>query len=192
MLGLKRIMIFVRKFDYVNLSRGEKKIAESKNGRRLLRFAVKAEHGVNLEYREIKKGEYGKPFLEKYPDIQFSISHSGSLVAVMLSRFECGVDIQKIKEVKQGVVRKICNDDELRFIENSTDKDRAFITLWALKESYVKAIGKGLSFSLAKVNFRIDTECGEITDIHCSQKGSFYVKNFEEYILAACTLDEVV
>jgi len=185
-------MIYIKEYDYSALSRGDKKKAETKNGRRLLRLAVKAEYGLNYEYLKIKKGEFGKPSFTRYPDIHFNISHSGSLIAVMLSRFECGVDIQKIKEVKTRVVQKICSDDELHFIENSADKERAFITLWALKESYVKAIGKGLTFSLAKVNFRIDTECGEIKNICCSQKGSFYVKNFEEYILAACTLDEVV
>ena len=184
-------MIYIKEYDYSALSRGEKKKAESKNARRLLYLAIKAEHSISSQHLTMSKGEFGKPFFSQYPDIHFNISHSGDFAAVMVSRFECGVDIQKIKEVKQSVVRKICSYEELRFIENSADKDRAFITLWALKESFVKAVGKGLSFDLSKVNFCIVTHGGEITEIQCNQKGSFFVKNLDEYILAACTLGEV-
>ncbi len=181
-------MIYVEKYDYSGLIRGEKKKAETKNGKELLRKALQQEYGVSLDILTIKTGEYGKPYFEERPDIHFNISHSGEYVALVLSENEVGIDIQQVKAVKDGLIEKLCNEEEKRFVNESDNREKAFITLWALKESYIKAIGKGMSFPMDKINFRLENFSGELHGRISNREGMYYVKNMGEYMLAVCYL----
>lgn len=181
-------VIYIKKFDYNAAQRGEKKKLETLNGRQLLKYAVFNEYGISTDELEIKTAEYGKPYFVQRSDIQFNISHSGSYAAAAVSEFPIGVDVQIIRKVKPSLIEKLCDENEKRFIEQSCDKDKAFITLWALKESYVKAIGKGLSFSLSRINFNLQQFEIETFGQFSNCEGSYYVKLYEDFVLAVCSL----
>ena len=181
-------MIYIKKYDYSGLNRPERRKAETRNGRELLKQAVSDEYGIDTDNLTIEKGEYGKPYFAEREDIFFNISHSGDYAAAAVSDSPIGIDIQVIKPVKDGLIKKLCNEDEKNFIEKSKDKDRAFITLWALKESYIKAIGKGMSFPMKDVNFVLEDFCGEAEGEFSNRSGYFYVQACEEFILAVCFL----
>ncbi len=181
-------VIYVKRFDYNAVQRGEKKKLETLNGRELLKYAVFNEYGLNTDELEIKKTEHGKPYFAQRSDIHFNISHSGSYAAAAVGKYPLGVDVQVVRKVKPSLIEKLCDENEKRFIELSGDKDKAFITLWALKESYVKAIGKGLSFPLSRINFILQQFDGETFGMFSNCEGSYYVKVYEDFVLAVCSL----
>lgn len=183
-------MIYLKKFDYSNLKRGERKANESANGRAILKQAVTEIYGLDTDTLTIKKGEHGKPYFEQRQDIHFNISHSGDYVAVMVGEYPLGIDVQTIRPVKDRMVERLCNQTETDFLIDSLDKEKAFITLWTLKESYIKAIGTGMSFPMSSVNFDLsgldNSGVGEISN----QSGIYYVKDFGDFVLSACVIRE--
>lgn len=183
-------MIYINKYDYSGKQRGERKKAETENGRQLLRYAVKKEWGLDTELMHILCKDYGKPFFQDVSGVEFNISHSGDYVAVMLADTPVGVDIQTVRSVKERVINKVCNDYEKKFVFDSEDINRAFIRLWTLKESYVKAIGRGMTFSMSNVNFDVKNYSDEFFGKFSNRSGVFFTKDFGSYILSACVLSE--
>ncbi len=172
---LRDTTVYIEKFEY-STERGTRKQSESANGLNLLKYAVNDKFSENTDNLHIKKGDFGKPYFEN-SNICFNVSHSGDYVAVAVGKCSIGVDVQIIKSVKYGLIRKICDSTELEYIANSDDKNRAFIRLWTLKESYVKCIGMGLSFPMNKINFSFAEKT--------SNKDGFYlVKDYDDFVLA--------
>lgn len=137
-------------------------------GRILLKTALK-EYGI-YDY-EIKYGEYGKPYID---GIHFSISHSGRLTAVMISKYECGIDVQKIRTVSEKTILRVCNEREIEKINNAEDKALCFCKIWTAKESHVKMTGKGLRGNLKNIPYSVRImRIGEyVTAISPKQKQS--------------------
>ena len=93
-------------------------------------------------------GACGKPFFANAQDIHFSISHSGSKVAVAFSDSEVGCDIEIIGDIDLNVAQMFFSRSEyeaLLSIREELERRNAFFRCWTLKESYMKAIGKGLN-----------------------------------------------
>lgn len=181
-------MIYIKKYDYSGLIRGELKKAETANGRQLLHYAVRKECDIDSDTLTVEYGEYGKPYFAERTDIHFSISHSGDYAAVVLSDGDVGIDIQQVRPVRDGLIEKLCDENERRFVYESDNREKAFITLWSLKESYIKAIGMGMSFPLDKINFRLENFSGELHGRISNREGMYYVKDMGEYMLAVCYL----
>lgn len=116
----------------------------------LLRYALKECFGIT-EFR-IGFGRCGKPFLEQFPDIYFNISHCCRGCAVAVSDEPVGVDIQEIRPFSWKVAERVCCAQELCILEKSNCRERDFIRMWAIKESYVKRIGIGIGYPFWKVD----------------------------------------
>jgi len=114
----------------------------------------------NFENRSINENDFsieagGRPyFFDKGAD--FNISHSGNIVAVSYIKkkyIRVGCDIEKVKPRKN--IAKISKDKfsacENKYLySDGIFSDKKFITLWTLKESYIKL--RGLSvFDMAKI-----------------------------------------
>ena len=87
-----------------------------------------------------------KPYVENL-GIHFNISHSGDYVICAVSESEIGIDIEKIKEVKDGLTEYICTEEEKNYIASCKDKEkkqRRFFEIWTAKEAYFKFLGTGL------------------------------------------------
>ena len=81
--------------------------------------------------------ENGKPIFVGSP-LHFSLSHSGRLVAVLLSDAPCGADIQIMdKPISDALIRRVLNERE-----RSEGAD--FFDVWTLKECLGKLSGDGL------------------------------------------------
>ncbi|MFD0589174.1 4'-phosphopantetheinyl transferase family protein [Paenibacillus sp. GCM10027627] len=92
----------------------------------------------------------GKPMLEGRPDACFNLSHSGSWVAAAFGSEPLGIDVETVREPDLVLAKRFFSSPEyegLCRLEPSKQRDR-FYELWTLKESYIKAIGEGLSISL--------------------------------------------
>ncbi|MGN0630818.1 MAG: 4'-phosphopantetheinyl transferase family protein [Ruminococcus sp.] len=126
---------------------------QHENAHKLLCFALKREYGIE-EYTLGKKS-LGKPFLNEYSDIFINLSHCSGLAVCAAGRRALGVDCEGIREVRSGVVRRVCTDSEALEIKNADNPDLAFTRLWTLKESFVKAVGRGISYPMKNAAFSL-------------------------------------
>lgn len=99
--------------------------------------------------------EYGKPYLVDYPQVHFNLSHSGERVMCAVWDREVGCDVERIRTgsaaSKAERVAKYFTYAERAWLASKDTTEHAeekFFRLWTLKESYVKAVGKGLAIPL--------------------------------------------
>lgn len=118
-------------------------------GESLLKIALSKSFGLAPPACIFSKNQYGKPLLVNQPDIHFNIAHSGSWIACAVSTQPVGIDIERKKEIDRSIAERFFSPDEISFLRESPDtfQDR-FFAIWALKESYIKALGMGLSCPL--------------------------------------------
>jgi 4'-phosphopantetheinyl transferase len=113
-------------------------------------------YGIDYKSEKIEKGEYGKPYFSERNDIHYNISHSNGITACYVGRFEAGIDVKPVKKYRPNVVKRVFSDSEMEMLEKSDDKDLLFFRLWTLKESYVKAIGIGVSYPMKNISFSFE------------------------------------
>ena len=158
----------------------------------LLRVALER-HGLEDKIAEIKKGEHGKPYLEK-TDCFFSLSHSGRYAVCAFSDTPLGVDLQQIKEKIPAKTTRILSEEENAYLEKLNEEERieTFYRLWARKESLIKWDGRGLRLPLAQLSFVKD---GKLLDfIEFDDKTLFfreYQEFLQEYTLCICNEDVI-
>lgn len=129
----------------------------------LSRYATRSPDSWRFEY-----GDKGKPRLSgcQYADtgIEFNISHSRDylLVAIYLNKsasssIALGVDIEHARHntnIKPIMTRYFSNLEIVDLVDlDGAQQHERFFDLWALKESYIKATGKGLATSLKSFAF---------------------------------------
>ena len=155
----------------------------------LKRLFPKVEHPL-----EIAVAQGGKPYLANYPDIYFNLSHSGEWAVCAISESPVGVDIQHCDEGRRDVASRFFHREEIRYLDGLPQfrRDEGFYRLWTLKESFVKATGRGLDLPLR--SFWVDIRRGR-PQIDCGNIEGQY-KLFEldfpadpEYRLAVCVRD---
>lgn len=94
--------------------------------------------------KELQYGKYGKPYKEGE---FFSLSHSHGYVGFVLCDVDCGLDIEKIRPMKEKMFSYILSDDEKKnFI---SDKD--FMIAWTRKEAIVKTLGGSIFADIKKI-----------------------------------------
>ncbi|HEX3121957.1 MAG TPA: 4'-phosphopantetheinyl transferase superfamily protein [Rhodanobacteraceae bacterium] len=130
-------------------------------------------------------GEHGKPFLDgPVPTgpvpagtraFDFNVSHCRGALLVGIARGqELGVDIeaQYRKRPVLDLARRFFAAAEASALAGLDEPQRqiAFLRLWSCKEAVVKAIGIGIGFGLARVQFGVDPagEPVELSVIHAS------------------------
>lgn len=97
------------------------------------------------------RNTYGKPSLISHPDLPFNVSHSGDWVAVISGgHAPLGVDVEKISHIDMAIAERFFSPLESRNLaaEPADQQLETFYQLWTLKESYIKAVGMGLSMPL--------------------------------------------
>ena len=93
----------------------------------------------------IRKGEHGKPYIDGFSC--FSISHTGSIWAVLINERECGLDIQLERTVDAvSVAKRWYASGDAAIIAGlaKADEDAAideFFRIWTKREALVKALG---------------------------------------------------
>lgn len=156
---------------------------ESLIGEVLAKYAVSKETRPPLKDINIKHTDKGMPYIEGFP-LFLSITHSHGLIAVAVSSSAVGLDAEKIRDFSEGVARRMFTDRELDYIYNSADKNKRFFHIWTLKESYVKAIGTGISFPMKNLEFIIeDNKISFNLDNHSEFE---IIESIDGYILSVC------
>lgn len=111
---------------------------------------------VPKENLQLQKGSYGKPELKQEPNresVYFNLSHSKHLIAMVISKKnQIGIDLEYINQNRdiEKLQRRIFHPiEEKEWAKCPSDKKALlFYKIWTLKESYVKAVGRGLSIGL--------------------------------------------
>lgn len=118
-----------------------------------LRRHLKTEEKVEICYA---CGPYGKPYLAEYPQIQFSLSHSGGLAGAAFADREVGLDVQEIRPARKAMARRILSGSEYdRYERMTSEKEQAdwFFRCWCARESYAKMTGSGLGTEFRRLCF---------------------------------------
>ena len=111
-------------------------------GRELLRQLYTAQTGDPLP--EILVTDRGKPFFRESP-WHFSISHTKGHAFCVLSRENVGIDAEELdRRVNPALAKKILSTGEFAQYEAASDRNRALLNFWVLKEAAAKYSGEGL------------------------------------------------
>lgn len=133
-----------RRRDALSCSQREKAL-QSLGAGLLLRKLLSVRSDGDLSYNS-----YGKPCLAKGGPC-FSLSHSGDYVLLGWGEKELGVDIEKLRPVRDALIKRCCREEELTYIKEEQSLQR-FFTLYTRKESAMKAAGLGFSLPLREIN----------------------------------------
>ncbi len=112
----------------------------------LIRYTFLCAGLKNCSEIKLIRNEFGKP--EPVLDgFHFNISHSGAWVICAADNEEIGVDVERIHKVDSDISQRFFSSIENKFLSDFKSPAQwldYFYKLWVLKESYIKAIGKGL------------------------------------------------
>ncbi|WP_446526524.1 4'-phosphopantetheinyl transferase family protein [Photobacterium swingsii] len=127
----------------------------------LSRYAAIKPHEWCFEY-----GEQGKPYLSRaqrqQTELAFNLSHSDDQVLLAITQtadpeIELGVDIECEREglCIDTIMDNYFQPQEIESLVrlDLTEQRQRFFDLWVLKESYIKATGKGLAHALRSFGF---------------------------------------
>lgn len=107
---------------------------------------------IPLAKIQVSYQEKGAPFLNAYPDIPISLSHSGDYTAVGLSQNRqttLGIDIERIGKMPDTFFMKTAFTE--REIHHMTQTAHEIFRHWTLKEAFLKHIKMGFNENLHKV-----------------------------------------
>lgn len=135
----------------------------------LLRRALARQ--LDLAPRAVRfvRGRHGKPELDlrgvergKEPPLRFSLTHTDGLAACAIARGrDVGVDAERVdRAIGLEIAHRYFSASETTWLGGLPPERarEAFLELWTLKESLLKAIGTGLSVSLANVTLALEGE----------------------------------
>lgn len=129
----------------------------------------------------------GKPHLPGGPE--FSLSHSGDYAVLATSETPVGVDIERVRtENFDGLARVAFHPAERAALVCSNHPMDTFFALWTLKESYMKADGRG--FAMGGKSFCIRL-LGDSACLPSDESIRFFrFFDFPGYALSVCSKDE--
>ncbi|WP_406840999.1 4'-phosphopantetheinyl transferase family protein [Streptomyces sp. AHU1] len=130
--------------------------------RLLIKYTAAAALGIPPEYLDLAYRLGGRPYLRGFDQIELSLSHTGDLMAVGLSRTgRIGVDVEPAgRTVRLELLEaQILTPAEAAEIAGLPKAERVpyALKLWTLKEAYSKALGQGLRLGFKEFGF---TESG--------------------------------
>lgn len=107
------------------------------------------------------KNEYGKPAIcapELTVPLFFNVSHTAQVIVLAVARIsEIGIDVEsRVPKDFHSIAKKFFGSEETAWILKANNEQAAedrFLTIWTLKEAYMKALGLG--FSLPPTQFSI-------------------------------------
>jgi 4'-phosphopantetheinyl transferase len=159
----------------------------------LIRDVIIQKTGLKNEDISFTTNEYGKPFLKDRDDIQFNLSHSGIWVVGVIDHQVVGIDVERVQEIDLDISKNYFSPDEHEDLMSKADKYDYFFTLWALKESYIKILGKGLSHPLNAFSIKFINPGEIIIKVEGKRIEDIFFRQYEidkAYKMAVCAVHD--
>lgn len=124
----------------------------------LIRYVLMKKLNLSNTELSFHINDYGKPFLVNRRDFYFNVSHSYDWVICAVHSAPVGIDVEMIRPLDyHNIAKRLFTKDEYNDLISKKDSIRLsyFFELWTLKESYIKAIGKGLCIPLNSFTIRV-------------------------------------
>lgn len=122
----------------------------------LLNFAVKGDIKKRVAW---DTDENGKLYLTEDAGLYVNLSHSDNYAICAVHDRPIGVDIQRCGRYNINTAKRFFTAEETEYISGSQDTDGAFFEIWTKKESFVKAVGGGLSIPLNSFSVLSESVC---------------------------------
>lgn len=120
---------------------------------------------LGINDMEMDKNEHGKPYLIRYPEVHFNLSHCKNGIAVVVASSPVGIDIESFHRDNEALIRRTMNESEIEAIQASPNPTATFTQLWTQKEAVLKLRGTGI-----------------VNDLYCVLDGEGY--RLESHIVA--------
>jgi len=167
-----------------NEIRKYKKVGDQRRklyGELLLKYILSKKVNIKMNKILFSKNDYGKPLYKENKGIHFNLSHSGDWCVCAFSQFPIGIDIEQMEPLDIQWTEHFFHPDEIQRLKQLPEHQQReyFYKLWTMKESYLKAIGCGLS-QWSK----------ELTETYIGEQTSSY-QHFifnENYMISICEL----
>lgn len=136
------------------------------------------------------RSDLGKPYLPDRSNVHFSLSHSGNYAICAFSDVPVGIDIEQMSEEYMDIATHFFTDaekKELMLLDGDVRK-RRFFEYWVMKESYLKATGKGMSVALDSFSIEMSEGTGRVSDKNSTEEYQIRILGNidEEYSAALC------
>ena len=119
-------------------------------------FGLERDLSLNIQQTRYKRPYVGNDLFD------YNISHSGQYILCIASdETRVGIDVEEMKSVCLSDYRFALTEQEWSEVLSAEDPQKAFYKLWCIKESALKADGRGLIDDLGQVKiFDEYTEIG--------------------------------
>jgi 4'-phosphopantetheinyl transferase len=133
-------------------------------GRGILRKIISAYLAFAPNEVQFTYNEYGKPFISTDQNrcgLSFNLSHSNGVALYAIARGRrVGIDVEYMRDdfATLEVAERFFSKDELEALKAVAcdQRTKAFFNCWSRKESYIKAIGMGVSYPLDGFTVSLD------------------------------------
>lgn len=151
----------------------------------LINYILVVRYGINVNEVQIKKNSNGKKFIIGHPFIKFNISHSGHWVVIALSNEDIGIDIQKVESICIDSINNYLGEQEYYKSIKTHRKENFFYQNWVIRESFLKALGRGFTIPFSLNDIKINRESQQVSNIEDIYHYS--LMDFEkDYMLCVC------
>lgn len=190
----ERLMKFVFKDDF----------KASLIGRLLMRKFISQIGGLEYNEFRIERDDKDKPVLYNNNSLSFNVSHQGDYTVLAGRKMGglIGVDVVKITQKKNPddyfrLMSRSFSSQEWDTIKNDNNPLSMFYRHWCLKESYLKAVGIGITINLQEVSFNVKSKLSDeiIDDTQLYLKGQksnwiFHESTLDNNHLVAVALNQ--
>lgn len=115
---------------------------------------------LDEEHPRLEHDDKGAPYLPDHPDLWVSISHCRTAVAVAVSsEGRVGIDVECRRKIGDGLMERVCTEDELAAVRSAEDSVMAFLQLWTCKEAVLKMRGTGIQGFGSMVDALAASDC---------------------------------
>jgi 4'-phosphopantetheinyl transferase len=96
---------------------------------------------MGIAVGELQKDANGAPL--PFEGFFWSLTHKPAYVGAVICPQATGIDIEAVRDVSSGLIRKVAQDEEWRLTDE--DPTTLFFRYWTAKEAVLKAAGVGIS-----------------------------------------------
>ncbi|KAG2457010.1 L-aminoadipate-semialdehyde dehydrogenase-phosphopantetheinyl transferase isoform X4 [Polypterus senegalus] len=175
-------------------------------GRLLIRKLITEKMNIPWNEIHLERTPKGKPVLAKpvlhniSQKYNFNISHQGDYVVLAAEPgFQVGVDVMKTSRPGSTttvdffkIMKRQFTDHEWKVIKSAGSELKQldmFYRHWTLKESFIKAIGTGVSFNLQRIEFHLSTKQMNVEEVKKDTKLLLDGEQEDNWVFEECMLD---